>query len=127
MEKKKFYLCKHCGNLFGVICDGRATPVCCGDPMDALVPNTSDGAGEKHLPSLTRNGKRLAVQVGAVAHPMLEEHYIAWIVVSQGNRTQRIALKPSQEPKAEFALDSESEPVTVYAYCNIHGLWSAEG
>ncbi len=32
---------------------------------------------------------------------------------------------PGEAPKAVFALAGE-EPVAVYAYCNLHGLWKTE-
>lgn len=126
MQKRKFYLCEACKNLMGVVNDSGVTPVCCGSPMKELVPNSTDAAGEKHVPALVRSGKSLQVQVGSVPHPMLEEHFIQWIMVQQGDKVQRVALKPGQEPKAAFVLDSE-DPVSVYEYCNLHGLWVAEG
>jgi len=124
---KKFYVCELCGNVFGVIEDSGIVPMCCGDDMVELEPNTSDGAGEKHVPVLEKSGKTLKVKVGSVAHPMEDAHYIQWIIAVQGNRTQRVTLKPGDAPEAVFTLDSESESVTVYEYCNLHGLWSAMG
>ena len=122
---KKFFRCSHCGNLVGVINDSGAPMICCGDPMTLLVPNTSDGATEKHVPVLTRAGNKLHVAVGSVPHPMTEAHLIQWIYVSQGNRSQRVALSAGAEPAADFSV--EDGPVSVYEYCNLHGLWMAEG
>ena len=48
--KSKFYICRHCGNLIGMVNDSGVPVVCCGEPMKALVPNTVDASGEKHLP-----------------------------------------------------------------------------
>ena len=123
---KKFYVCNLCGNLFGVVEDSGVIPMCCGDDMVELEANTSDGASEKHVPVLERTGKTLKVKVGSVSHPMESAHYIQWIIATQGNRTQRYVLKAGDDPEAEFILDGESGSVTVYAYCNLHGLWSAE-
>lgn len=127
MSKRKFYRCEVCGNLFGVINDGGITPVCCNQDMVLLEANTTDAANEKHVPFLTRNGKELNVKVGSVAHPMLAEHYIQWIAVAQGDHTQRIALHPDEAPEANFILPDADAPVVVYEYCNLHGLWMAEG
>jgi superoxide reductase len=55
---------------------------------------------------------------------MTEEHHIAWIVAVDGNRTQRVVLSGVQEPAADFLVGGD--PVTVYAYCNLHGLWAAQ-
>ena len=38
--KAKFYLCRHCGNLVGMIHDAGVPLMCCGEKMEALVPNT---------------------------------------------------------------------------------------
>jgi superoxide reductase len=122
----KFYRCEICENLFEAIEDAGVVPMCCGIDMTELNANSSDGAGEKHVPVLERDGKNLTVKVGSVSHPMEEKHYINWIVAEQGARTQRFALKPGAAPEATFVLDSAADPVTAYEYCNLHGLWKAE-
>lgn len=125
MVKKVFYRCKKCGNLVGLIEDGKVPMICCGEPMEKLVPNTTDGAHEKHVPAFELNGSELHVQVGSVPHPMTEEHYIMWIMVTQGNKTQRVELTPQDEPKADFHVEAD-KPFAIYEYCNLHGLWMAE-
>lgn len=127
MSKVKFMRCALCGNLVGFVNDSGVVPECCGQPMNELVPNTTDAAGEKHVPVLQRDGVKLVVKVGEVAHPMLDEHYIQWIAVAQGGHVQRIALKPGQAPEAAFTLADAKAPMSAYEYCNLHGLWSAEG
>ena len=44
----KFYVCKHCGNLVGIINNSGVPMICCGEPMSELVANTEDAAVEKH-------------------------------------------------------------------------------
>lgn len=122
---KKFYRCKICGNIIGVINEGAGQLVCCGQPMNLLEPNTTDAAQEKHVPVYKLEGNKLTVTVGDTLHPMSTEHYIQWIAVSSGKHTQRIELTPECEPKACFNI-SEDKPFTVYAYCNLHGLWKSE-
>ena len=46
----KFYKCGVCGNVIEVKVSGGGPLTCCGKPMGLLEPNTSDGAGEKHVP-----------------------------------------------------------------------------
>jgi superoxide reductase len=92
--------------------------------MSKLTPNTTDAAAEKHLPVAAREGGKLTVTVGSVPHPMTEEHHISWIAAADGNKTQRTALSGTLAPAAEFCVDEA--PVTVYAYCNLHGLWEAQ-
>lgn len=122
---REFYRCNVCGNLVGLVHKGGGELVCCGQPMEKLVPNTTDAAQEKHVPVFELNGEVLEVQVGSVPHPMTEEHYITWIMVTQGKKTQRFQLDPNDEPKASFIINP-NEPFEVYAYCNLHGLWMAQ-
>ena len=121
----KFYICRHCGNLVGMIHDSGVPMMCCGQKMEALEPNTVDAAGEKHLPVVTVEEGAVNVNVGAVDHPMLPEHFIEWIYVQTKNGGQRKALKPGDDPNVTFSLGGD-KAVAVYAYCNLHGLWMTE-
>ena len=96
---------------------------CCGQTMELLKPGSVDAAAEKHVPALKRQGCMLTVAVGSIPHPMTQEHHIAWVAVAQGGRTQRVALDQTGKPCAEFCVDDG--PLTVYAYCNLHGLWES--
>jgi len=125
--KKKFYYCKTCGNILGAINDSGVTPVCCGQRMEILTENTTDAATEKHVPVITRDGNKVVVKVGSVAHPMTEEHLIQWIILTQGAVTMRAELTPGVAPEAVFTAADANAPVRAYEYCNLHGLWSAEG
>lgn len=124
--KLKFFKCMHCGNIVEMIHSGGGILVCCGDPMNELIANTSDGANEKHVPVVSVNGGRVHVAVGSIEHPMLEEHYIMWIVLETCCGVYRKCLKPGEKPEAVFELSNGETPVAAYEYCNIHGLWKAE-
>ena len=52
-----FYKCTHCGNIIAYIHDAGVRCICCGEKMQPLVPNTSDGAGEKHVPVISVDGQ----------------------------------------------------------------------
>ena len=123
----KFFYCKHCKNLIGMVNDSGVIPVCCGEPMTPLVANTEEASQEKHLPIVTiestDEGMRVHVAVGSVAHPMMEAHYIQWIFVETDKGGHRRALKPGEKPEASFLLPADETPVAVYEYCNLHGLW----
>ena len=121
----KFRLCRKCGNLVGMVHDSGVPLVCCGQPMDILEANTSEGAGEKHLPVVQVDGDTVRVNVGSVDHPMLDAHYIEWIFVQTEHGGQRKALRPGDAPHAEFCLKGD-KALAVYAYCNLHGLWMSE-
>ena len=124
IDKHKFFICAHCGNLVGMIENAGVPMICCGEKMRELIPNMVDAAKEKHVPKITREGGKLFVEVGEVAHPMTEAHHIAWIAVMQENSTGRITLSSTAEPRAEFCVTEGS--AAVYAYCNLHGLWAKE-
>lgn len=124
--EKRFYVCKHCGNMVGMIKNAGVPIICCGEPMAELTANTVEASQEKHLPVYTMDGGVLKVQVGSAEHPMLAEHYIEWIYVETEQGGQRKALKPGDKPSAEFAFAGGDKPVAVYAYCNLHGLWKTE-
>ncbi|MDO4466364.1 MAG: desulfoferrodoxin family protein [Bacillota bacterium] len=121
----KFYICETCGNQVEMIKDVGVPLFCCGKKMTELVPGTSDGAHEKHVPVYTVDGTKVSVKVGSVEHPMVDVHYIEWVVLETKNGVQRKDLKPGQVPSVEFSITEDDEVVAVYAYCNLHGLWKA--
>ena len=121
--ENKFYICRRCGNLVGAIHASGVPMMCCGQKMEELVPNTTDASGEKHVPVVTVNGNVVEVNVGSVDHPMTEEHLIQWIYVHTQQGGQRKALKAGQAPHAVFHLADGDKALSVYAYCNLHGLW----
>lgn len=122
MSGSKFYICRHCGNIIGMIESSGVPVVCCGEKMEQLIPNTTEAAGEKHVPVVTVEGNTVSVKVGSVEHPMTDDHYIQWIYLETEKGGQRKNLKPGETPAAKFVLEDD-EPVGVYAYCNLHGLW----
>ena len=122
----KFYKCETCGNIVTKLNDSGAPLSCCGAVMMELVPGTSDGAYEKHIPAVTVNGNEVTVKVGEVEHPMMDAHYIQWIVLETKQGYQIEYLKPGQKPEAKFYLAENDEAVSAYEYCNLHGLWVKE-
>ena len=73
MAKTLFYRCAGCGNFVMMIGEKTAcTPKCCGETMEYLEPGKTDGAREKHIPDVKIEGDKVFVQVGSVAHPMLD-------------------------------------------------------
>jgi superoxide reductase len=90
-----------------------------------LVAGSSDGAREKHVPAVTREGGKIIARIGEVDHPMLDAHYIQFVALATPDRIEIKKLKPGEEPVATFACDG-AEDVTVYEYCNLHGLFKAD-
>lgn len=119
----KFYKCPVCGNIVYYFKKSAVDAMCCGKKMVELLPNTTDAAGEKHVPVVKVDGNLVTVEVGSVTHPMLEVHYIEWIVLETTKGFHVKHLKPGEQPKANFVLVDEVA-VKAYEYCNLHGLWS---
>ena len=120
----QFYKCNGCGNFITFLGEkSGCTPKCCGEVMTELTPNTSDGAIEKHVPIITMNGNKVNVTVGFVTHPMLENHYIEWIILETTEGFTKKDLKPGDTPSVIFTLNEDEEVISAYAYCNLHGLW----
>ncbi|MBR4977419.1 MAG: desulfoferrodoxin [Bacteroidales bacterium] len=120
----KFYKCPFCGNVIQKVVDSTVPVVCCGQPMQELIPGTVDASVEKHLPVVTKlDDNTIKVEVGSVAHPMLAEHHIAFIYVETEHGGIRVDLK--DKPEAVISLGDE-KAVAVYEYCNLHGLWKTE-
>ena len=125
MKNTKFYICPHCGNLIEMVNDAGVKPVCCGQKMTELVPNTVEASGEKHIPAVTVKNGIVEVNVGTVDHPMVDVHYIEWVQVKTEQGSQRKYLNPGEAPKVIFHL-GDDKAIGVYAYCNLHGLWMTE-
>ncbi len=119
----KFYKCAHCGKIIAVINGVNVPTICCGEPMQEIKENSVEAAVEKHIPVYEVKDGVVYVEVGSTLHPMLDNHYIEWILLKTKNGNQRVQLKPGDEPKAKFALLKGDEVVEVLAYCNLHGLW----
>lgn len=124
MKDLKVYRCPSCGKMVISLKDSECPTICCGQLMQLLTANTTDGAREKHVPVVTREGNTVSVNVGSVDHPMIPEHYIEWIALQTEKGFRIVYLEPGQAPKADFLADEQVK--AVYAYCNLHGLWKTE-
>lgn len=99
---------------------------CEGGPLEELIPNTTDAAGEKHVPVIAVDGQTVTVTVGEVAHPMMDAHYITFVALETDKGAIVRQLKPGSEPVAVFTIGSDEKVIAAYEYCNLHGLWKAE-
>lgn len=121
----KFYRCDHCGNIVTFVHSAGVPVMCCGQKMTELVPGTTDGAAEKHVPVVEVQGSTVQVKVGSVEHPMLPEHFIQFIAIETKHGSQIKYLQPGEKPQASFVLADGDQLVAAYEYCNLHGLWKA--
>lgn len=123
--EQKFYTCEHCGNIVMMVKDVGVPIMCCGEKMEEMVPGTTNAAVEKHVPVYEVEGNQVKVSVGSVEHPMQQEHHIGWAFLQTKQGSQYKALQPENKPEVCFALSEGDEVESVYAYCNLHGLWKA--
>ncbi|WP_207726105.1 desulfoferrodoxin family protein [Massiliimalia timonensis] len=119
----EIYRCDHCGNIIVYLTDRKVPIHCCGEKMRLLKADVTDGAKEKHIPVFTHKDGQIVVEIGSVPHPMLEEHWIEWIMIETDQGVSVKWLKPGAKPEAAFALAKGESLKNVYEYCNIHGLW----
>ncbi len=121
--EQKFFICEKCGNIIMMVKNKGVPVMCCGQKMTELEPNTTEAAGEKHVPVYEVKGNIVNVTVGETGHPMLPEHYIEWVSLQTSSGSQIKALKPEDEPKVTFSILEGDKVEAVYAYCNLHSLW----
>ena len=120
-----FYRCPICGQIVAIVKKTGVPLVCCGKPMQEIVPGTTDASVEKHVPVYEVKDGKVSVKIGSVAHPMTEEHYIEWVSLKTKFGNQRKALKSGDAPEVSFLIEKDDEVEAVYAYCNLHSLWKA--
>lgn len=97
------------------------------EPFEVLVPNTMEGASEKHLPIIETDGLHVTVRVGSISHPMTGEHSVSFVcLLTKAGEIMRVYLESDCEPVAHFTVEQGDAPAAAYAYCNLHGLWKTE-
>lgn len=121
MERGQVFKCNICGNIVQLLHAGDGDLVCCDQKMELLVEKTNDEGAEKHVPIIENNNGMVKVKVGAIPHPMLEEHFIEWVSLYVDDKIYIQFLKPGKAPEAEFKVEGEN--IIARIYCNIHGLW----
>ncbi|MCR5272719.1 MAG: desulfoferrodoxin Dfx [Lachnospiraceae bacterium] len=123
----RFFKCNKCGNFITFLTEkSGCTPMCCGEEMVELTANTTDGALEKHVPAVEVSGNTVCIKVGEVEHPMLDNHYIQFVILETDKGYMKKDLKPGETPAVSFVCAEGEKPVAAYEYCNLHGLWKKE-
>ena len=74
---------------------------------------------------------KITIKVGSEQHPMTEEHYIEWVALETPHGFFVKYLKPGEKPEKSFCVSKTCSTCNmakkkIYAYCNLHGLYSAE-
>lgn len=125
MKKEiNFFLCKeNKSTIIGIDCCPDTEVSCCGEKLTAVKVGSVDAAKEKHVPVVEVNGNTVKVKVGAVEHPMSDEHHIAWVCLKSEKGLQFKELPVNGKPDVEFALTDGDKFIEAYEFCNLHGVW----
>lgn len=82
-----------------------------------------EGDETKHQPIVSKEGQQVKVKIGDIMHPMSTEHHISMIFLKTKHGGQYKLLSYQESPIVTFELTEDDEPLEVYGYCNLHGLW----
>ncbi len=120
-KTRQVYRCPICGNVVEVLHSG-AVLSCCGQPMQLMEENATDGAYEKHVPVIEPIEGGYRVKVGSVEHPMMPEHYIEWIELLTPTDVLRHELKPGdtdygKENKSFLTHLIQTRTTSTHAHC----------
>ena len=118
----KLYQCEHCGNIIYKAYDSGVSVVCCGEKMGEMAVS-GQGAKEKHVPVVEKDGDNVTVSVSSVIHPMVEEHFIGIIAATNEDTVVFKHPKMDSEPILKTILEGD---VKAYEWCNLHGYWMSE-
>ena len=126
MKKTAIYKCDKCGAVVETLWNSAQTLSCCGEEMKELVPNSVEASKEKHIPVVERQGCKVTVKVGSVAHPMTKEHYILFVELIAGDTVLRHDFKEGDAVAEAVFYVEENIPVVAREYCNLHGFWTTK-
>lgn len=127
MKSTGFYHCDTCNNLAVLVSTGKALLHCCNEPMEQLSAKETGSGQEEHVPVLSVSNNRLKVAIGAVEHPMTQEHYIQWIALQEGNHMESVRLRPGDKPEAEFSYHPFDEQQELFVGENDEIVPNCEG
>lgn len=66
----------------------------------------------------------MQICVGSEPHPMTPEHNIRFVCLKTTVECIVRYLDVNEPPVVSIRFDGQ--PISVYAYCNIHGLWRTD-
>lgn len=117
----KFFKCNDCENIILELFNKENGK--CDLNIKEISVGTVDAALEKHVPYVVKDDDKLKIQIGEVEHPMVSEHYIPFIIIEKRTGFELFNLKPGDRPYIEI---DKKDVVTVYEFCNLHGIWKTD-
>lgn len=126
-KKLELYKCDVCGNLVQVMLSGEGDLVCCGKPMEHILPQNDNGdemLHEKHIPTIDVNGEVTTIRVDN--HPMAQNHYIMFLQTISNDNDEVCTKYLYPVGEAVMRLNGENKNISARSYCNIHGMYISE-
>lgn len=117
---QKFYLCKKCGTLIGMLNDSGEAVKCCDNGMERLHAVSRGHVGVRI------DGNQVFVDFSRVPHTVGHDHHIGWAYIKTAMGGQRRVLYPEMKPEVKFSLNDGDEFLRAFVYCSHHGLWSSD-
>ena len=127
-KKLELYRCHICNNIVEILQEGVGELVCCNQPMELINNNSSEieDLNEKHIPVIEKEIDNVKIRVGAVKHPMTNEHHISFIQAISNDEKYIKTKFLSIEDEPELNLKTSNNSLWARALCNIHGLFKGD-
>jgi superoxide reductase len=122
-DESGLFKCKTCESILEIVVPGPKSGEL--DDLEPLIAKSEGEGAPKHVPIIERDGENVVIKVSEIAHPMETEHLICFIELIDGDIIYRKTLKPGDEPKASFKIDTDISKLRAREYCNLHGLWKS--
>lgn len=116
--KLKFYYCSSCGKIVSLVKDSGTPTLCCGKPVQELVPSVTDKKSENHVPIIKVMGNTISVTVGSKIKGVEAENYIEWVLLQSGRSVQKKWLGPGSFPNVDFAVMTGEKVEVSYDCCD---------
>lgn len=127
---QKFYMCKDCGNIVGVINNTGIPLHCCNKEMKELQPNVINSERDKNRNDKSaifraeQNNNNNSVSI-IVDKSYLNPNSICWAYLNTEKGGQRKNLFKDDAPVLNFHV-IDDKPVSAYFYCSNQGLFKWE-
>jgi len=99
---------------------------CCEEETIELEPNRDELIVNEHKPKVRRIGNFITIDVGELSHPMINIHFIEFIMIETNEGFQCKQLRPNDKPQVSFLVELEETLINVYVYCSVHGLFDLD-
>ena len=119
-----FYRCNNCNEISINIFNNKSKMSCCKNEIEELKTNTFLEEIDNHLIQVRKIGNFVTITIGKEEHPMLDIHYISWVILETNKGIQYKHLNVGDTPIVDFLVGEYEEIINVFAYCTLHLLWS---